>query len=553
MIIISFLLGLAIFLYGMHELERGIREASDARLRHWLRSSTGTSLGSVMTGVFTTALLQSSSMVSLMVLAFAAAGILPLINSVGIILGANLGTTFTGWIVATLGFKLNLEAISLQLVAIGGATIVLLERFRPLRHIAVATVGLGLLLLGLGLMKTSMDGIPGAWNVSQLQGQPAVVYLGLGVVLAALIQSSSAVMMMGLAALNANLLALPEAAALIIGADLGTTSTTALGSLTGGPIKKQLALAHFLFNLIVDGAAFVLLLPLLPVITAALNISDPLYSLVAFHTIINLLGLLAFIPFIKPFTAFITRRVGNHSDDRNWLERVPPEVSDAAIAALAQATRKLVTAATVVSGQLMALKLTSAQASDDGTWPVSGTEKFKDNYEQLKKVEGEVLRFALQVQTQPLPERQSLQLDTFIRITRSSVYAVKTLKDIEHNLADLRYGEHKAMLSLYEQQRRYIELVSSELIAILDDEHPALLNMEKLEELLLQNELHHKEMDRFVHGHAQSLFSDNRTLSTELNVNREIHHSYKALIGAISDWLKLQDELATNTAQPFAS
>lgn len=160
MILIDFLLGLAIFLYGMHELERGIRKLSDARLRYWLRNSTGTSFGSVVTGIFTTAILQSSSMVSLMVLAFAAAGILPLVNSVGIILGANLGTTLTGWIVATLGFKLNLEAISLEVFAAGAAVVVLFGRYRKLRHAAIAVVGLGLLLFGLGLMKTSMETLP---------------------------------------------------------------------------------------------------------------------------------------------------------------------------------------------------------------------------------------------------------------------------------------------------------------------------------------------------------------------------------------------------------
>ena len=92
---LDFFLGLAVFLYGMQQLERGIGSLSGARLHHWLRHGTGTSVGSVATGIFTTALLQSSSMVSLMVMAFAAAGVLPLVNSVGIVIGANLGTTVT--------------------------------------------------------------------------------------------------------------------------------------------------------------------------------------------------------------------------------------------------------------------------------------------------------------------------------------------------------------------------------------------------------------------------------------------------------------------------
>lgn len=552
MLLIDFLLGLAIFLYGMHELERGIRKLSDARLRYWLRNSTGTSIGSVLTGVFTTAILQSSSMVSLMVLAFAAAGLLPLVNSVGIILGANLGTTITGWIVATLGFKLNLEAISLEVFALGAAVIVLLGRYRQLRYIAIATVGLGLLLFGLGQMKTSMETLPEVWNVSQIQGQPAIVYLLLGLILAALIQSSSAVMMMALAALNSSILSLPEAVALIIGADLGTTSTTLLGSIVGGAIKKQLAMAHVLFNLIVDSVAFLVMLPLLPVIVAALGIEEPLYSLVAFHTLMNLLGLLAFIPFINRFTAFLTRHIGKRDIEANILQKVPAEVSDAAIAALDQAVRELVSDATFVSSQVMHLHLQSTTDSAP-SWSALKDKGFKENYENLKLEEGEILKFALKAQAQPLSADQTLAIDLLLRTTRSAVYAVKTLKDIEHDLEDLRYGDHKAMKDLYASQRNYIETVATELMQLLADNHPALYLQEKLDELKASNDKHQTEMNQFVHSNAQSLFADKQTLSTELNVNREIHHSCKALIGAVLDLLTRKQTTASSVVAATAS
>lgn len=538
MILIDFFLGLAIFLYGMHELERGIRKLSDARLRYWLRNSTGTSIGSVVTGVFTTAILQSSSMVSLMVLAFAAAGILPLVNSVGIILGANLGTTLTGWIVATLGFKLNLEAISLEVFAAGAAVVVLFGRYRKLRHAAVAVVGLGLLLFGLGLMKSSMETLPEAWNISRLQNQPAIVYLLLGLALAALIQSSSAVMMMALSALNASILSLPEAVALIIGADLGTTSTTALGSLVGGTIKKQLAMAHFLFNLIVDSLAFLILLPLLPMLVATLGIEDPLYSLVAFHTVMNLLGLCAFVPFINPFTAFLVKYIGKENGDSSILQKVPTEITDAAIAALNQAVRELVTRAAYASTQVIHSRIADGHLLQESDWARQLQEQnFDENYQSLKQSEGEILKFSIRTQAQPLSVEQSLTIDMLIRATRASVYAVKTLKDIEHDLTDLRYGDHKAMKELYQQQQAYIESTALELIKLLQNGQAVLYLQEKLDELKVNNDNHQVDMNRFVHSHAQSLFADKQTLSIELNVNWEIHHSCKALIGAVHDLL----------------
>ena len=545
MILFDFLIGLAIFLYGMHELERGIRKLSDARLRYWLRSSTGTTLGSVSTGIFTTALLQSSSMVSLMTLAFAAAGVLPLVNSVGIILGANLGTTVTGWIVATLGFKLDLEAVSLPLFALSAAVIVLLGRLHKLRYTAMAALGLGLLLFGLGLMKESMDTLPEVWNVSRIQGQPAVIYLLLGLVLAAVIQSSSAAMMMALAALNAGILSLPEAVALVIGADLGTTSTTALGSLFGGAIKKQLAAAHFLFNLIVDITAFVVLLPLLPWLLALLPFQDPLYSLVAFHTIMNILGLLAFTPFISPFTALIERYIGTGDENADGaLAKVPPEISDAAIAALNQSVKSLVSDAAVISSRVMHREDGETLHPTDHNWVYNQELGFTTNYENLKRAEAEILRYALKVQAQPLPAEHTLAIDKLLRTTRSAVYAVKTLKDIRHNLDELKFGDNKTMRSLYASQHGYVLQIATELIGLLVQEQPMALLQEKLEELRSANDQHHEEMNRFVHSHGQAIFFDQSTLSTELNVNREIHHWCKALISAVQELFASSDGIS---------
>ena len=127
-----------------------------------------------------------------------------------------------------------------------------------------------------------MEAIPEQWDVTLLQGHSPILYLLFGVLITVVVQSSSAVMMMALAAVNANFIALPEAVALIIGADLGTTSTTVLGSLGGSAIKRQLALAHCVFNLIVDIAAFLLLLPLLPYLLSLLRIADPLIGLGGF-------------------------------------------------------------------------------------------------------------------------------------------------------------------------------------------------------------------------------------------------------------------------------
>ncbi len=242
MLVIDLLFGIGIFLYGMSELEKGIRNLGDARLKALIRSGSSTRISSVLVGTITTAILQSSSVVSLLVMAFASAGLLPLVNAIGIILAANLGTTATGWIVATLGFKFDLEALAIPLVGTSAFALVLLREGARLHSSARIFIGIGL-RLGLGIMKSSVETLPQQWDVASFSGRSAFVYLLVGIFITLLIQSSSAVVMMALTALNSSLFSLQDAAALVIGADLGTTGTAILASIPGSTIKRKLAAA----------------------------------------------------------------------------------------------------------------------------------------------------------------------------------------------------------------------------------------------------------------------------------------------------------------------
>ncbi len=275
-------IGLVLFLFGMHQLETGVRSLGYNTFKRWLSSSTASPAGSALIGVTVTSILQSSSMVSLLVLAFASAGALPLYNAIGVLFGANLGTTVTGWMAATLGFKLSLNLFALPMMATGALMQLVSVRLKWLLSLGTVLFGLGLIIFGLNIMKEAVADLPGQLNLEALQGYGLGVYFLVGAAIAASIQSSSATMMITLAALHAGMLDLSAAAALVIGADLGTTSTTVLGSIGGHYIKRQLALAHFLFNVLVDLAAFFILLPLLPRLLSVFSLQDPLYSLVAF-------------------------------------------------------------------------------------------------------------------------------------------------------------------------------------------------------------------------------------------------------------------------------
>ena len=518
----------------MSQLEYGIHKLSDARLRQWLRASTGTSLGSVSTGVVTTALLQSSSMVSLLVLAFASAGLLPLFNAIGIILGANLGTTFTGWVVAIFGFKLDLEAMALPLLGVSAFFIVFSKRDSRINYAALVALGIGLLLFGLGVMKGSMETIPERWDVSLIQGHHPIVYLVFGVFITFLVQSSSAVMMMALAAVNSGFIALPEAVALVIGADLGTTSTTVLASITGSTIKRQLALAHCTFNLVVDMAAFLFLLPALPLLLSLLNISDPLFGLVAFHSVMNLLGLLAFIPFLSLFSRWIEKLFARWAGQpKTLLEAVPADVVDAALVALRRTVRSVVLQAAFNAMRAFSLHPERMKAITELVQksPESIAKlDFNKGYEYLKNQEGNVLRYSSKIQAQPLEEHEVMELEQLQSITRPVIYCNKTLKDIQRDLQELKHGDIPAMVELYEQQRAYHRDIYQRVIDLLVGDHGREYVLEELDELHEINDKHYDEVNQFVYSQAGVETTDGTLVSMQLNVNREVRLAFRSML-----------------------
>lgn len=532
---INFIFGLGIFLFGMSQLEYGTSKLGESRLRHWLRSGTSTSLGSITTGTVATALLQSSSMVSLLVMAFASAGILPLVNAVGIIVGANLGTTATGWLVALFGFKLDLAAAAIPLFGLAAFTLTLARRQSRLYYGSSAVLGVALLLFGLGIMKTSMEAIPDRWDISLLQGHAAFVYLAVGILLAALVQSSSAVMIMALAAIDAEFISLSEAAALVIGADLGTTSTTLLGALKGNTIKRQLAFAHLAFNLAVDISAFFLLLPILPLLLGLVSLTDPIYSLVAFHSLINVMGVIVFTPFLRHFARWIESVFARYTTQpTSMLARVPTTVVDAALEALRATTAEMIFQAACNNLHLFNLKpeeFKILQEQHPEKLSAIPDRSFERGYEQLKNQEGEILSYSLRIQAQPLATAEAAQLQRLLTITRNVVFSNKSLKDVRHDLVELRHSSSDSALALYRKHRDFQKSSYEKILDLHLGEHTREYALEELRDLQDINERHGEEMNKFVHANAGSNESDDTSI--QLNSNREVKQALSTMIAAL--------------------
>ncbi len=527
------LVGLALFLFGMDRLESGVRALGYDTFKRWIASSTASPVRSAGLGIVITALLQSSSLVSLLVLAFASAGVLPLFNAVGVILGANLGTTVTGWIVASIGFKLSLSQLALPAMA-GGAALQLIPGGRRwLQGSGRAVFGLGLILFGLDSMKDAVAALPERWDLTALSAYGPWLYFLAGALIAAIVQSSSATMMLTLAALHGGLIELPAAAAVVIGADLGTTSTTALGSLTGHAIKRQLALGHFLFNVVVDVGALLLLLPLLPVLLQLLGLADPLYSLVAFHSIFNLLGLLVFLPLLRPYADWLGRRFSSaREEDRlsGHAARVP-EAALVASAALLDEMR--------LDTVVLALHQFHLRPEQLGLHPEGEAllvrrydlhMRVPDRYAALKAREADLLRFSMELQQQALAPAQVELLQRQVREARALVYSSKTQMDIRENIAALRHAQEGDLAGLYKFHRQFVKTLYRKYLELASAATPGAVAGEQVAALLRANDAHYSEANELLHALAAASAVAEPGISSILNVNRDVHHSVKDLL-----------------------
>ncbi len=215
--------GVGLFLFAMYLLEESVKNLSGRNFKLFLQRITKNSIGAVAGGAIVTAVLQSSSMVSLMVLAFVGAGVFTMKNAMAIILGANLGTTLDSWMVATLGFKVDIEVAAYPAVLAGGMLLILFGNRKKIKYISYFLFGFGLLFIGLSFMKTAMEGQVKAFDFSKYAEVSMAVFLLIGFIITTVIQSSSVTMALTLSALNAGAITFPGAAALVLGSETGTT------------------------------------------------------------------------------------------------------------------------------------------------------------------------------------------------------------------------------------------------------------------------------------------------------------------------------------------
>ena len=537
--------GLGIFLFGMLLIEESVKALSGRTFRRIIRTYTTGRLRSIGSGALVTALLQSSSAVSLMVLAFVGAGVMSMPNAIGVIMGSNIGTTLTAWIIATVGFKIKIESLALPFIGVGAVGLIL---FKPGTKPALVTrlsIGFGFLFLGLDFMKGSVEAFAQTFNLDGFAHYGLWVYLLVGTFFTALMQASAATIAIVLTALNSGLITFEIAAVMVIGANIGTTITVLLGAVGGAPAKKRVSMSHLMFNLVTGVAAFAGLPLMVGVVSMVVNIgTNSLTGLALFHSLFNLVGVALFFPFLRLFARTLTRIYPDHKTVLTvYLSQTPPEVTDAAIAALRKEIGHL-----LQEGQLYNLRMLRIDEKlvFDNELPFEQSHRKRytldELYENIKLLHAEIFTFYSGIQTNRLNAAEAKELERLIYASRNMMNAIKNFKGVRHNMDEFDGSDNPYLNGQFKLFRKRIVELYLTMGRILAMDHK-----EEQYRSLLKAFIQIEEADnRFIRSTMEAV-ADKKIQEMEIAslvlVNRLFTQSCRMQIYGMKDLLLTQEQV----------
>jgi phosphate:Na+ symporter len=448
----TILAGVAILLFGMTMLEEGFRVFTKGPLQNILKKATNKLYKSISAGALVTALIQSSSLVSVITISFISAGLISLSGGLGLIFGANIGTTATAWLVAGFGLKIKISALALAMLVFG--IVFSFQKKLTYKGIGNVLAGLGFFFLGIYYMKEGFDVYKDYIDLRQyaMTGYLGViVYTGIGIVLTTILQSSSATLALILTALSAGQIEYENALALAIGANVGTTITAVLGSLSSNIAGKRLAGAHLIFNVVTGVVALILIYPLANLVNKISELThiaatDYTLKLALFHTIFNVLGVLIMMPFINKLEILLLRvfkeRMDKDIDEPKYLNEAVLEFPGSVISSLVNESKYLYKNA-IFEIVAHALNIHREDIKSDkkiGKIVKTSTEDFNTDieslyYKKVKSIYGEILRYATTAQSKlKLSKKQNKAILDIKIANRKMIEIIKDIRELNKNI-----------------------------------------------------------------------------------------------------------------------
>jgi phosphate:Na+ symporter len=499
--------GVAILLFGMIMLEEGFNAFVEGPLQKLLRRVTNKLYKSLGLGFIVTALLQSSSLISVITISFLSAGLIGLYAGIGIIFGANIGTTATAWLVAIFGLKIKVSALAMPMLAFG--ILFVFQKAKSLKGIGYVLAGLGFFFLGIHYMKQGFDiyqdsinladyAMPGFWGL--------IVYTIIGILITLILQSSSAAMALILTALAAGQITYENSLALAIGANVGTTITAILGSLSANVAGKRLAGAHLIFNMVTGLIALVFigfLGQFVDYISSVTGVSPTNYTikLSIFHTVFNLIGVIVMVPFIKRLVNVLNRVFVEKERDEEKID-YPIYLNDSVLAypqtalqALLDESKRIFEKATfkIVSHGLNLrrtdiigdVKLKKVVKASHEELKVDIDELY---YNKVKTIYSKIIKYATLAQSNFSLSPEAMEAFTRIKLAnRHMVETIKHIRGLRSNVSLYMKSDNEHIKKEYDRLRHKVSRVLREIYFARTDDNPE-VHLAKLEKLRVKAE-----------------------------------------------------------------
>ncbi|WP_139000927.1 Na/Pi cotransporter family protein [Hyunsoonleella aestuarii] len=514
---------LGVFLFGMKVMSDALLLLAGNKMRSILARMTSNRVFGISTGFLITSVIQSSSATTLMVVSFANAGLLTLVESIGVIMGANIGTTITAWLITILGFKVSMSTIALPLVGFGfGFTFLKKEQFKNLGSFII---GFALLFIGLQFLKEAMPDIKNNPELLEFLSRytdlgflSILIFLLIGTLLTVIIQSSSATMALTLIMTAQGWIPFEMAAAMVLGENVGTTITANLAAIIGNFKAKQTARAHLIFNLMGVFWMLILFYPFLKMVSwlsMYLGSESPYISAAAipvaislFHTTFNITNTFLLVWFVKPIAKLVEYLVPvkvqdvKTIDEPKFLTKHVLEYPETAIAALVKESKYLYKNA-IFEIVAHALNIHRADIiSDIKVKKIVKKSKvlFDTNVRELygtkvKNIYGQIINYATKAQSSlTLNETQNKQISELKIANRKMVEIIRDVKELSRNVTLYLNSDNKYIRKEYDKIR-------NKAVKVLRTIH--LFRTEK------ENEVFHKKLVKLKREAKTNIHSDN--------------------------------------------
>lgn len=547
--------GVAVFLIGMVFMEDGFKLFSGGMLEKVLEKSTNSIPKAIGTGFIATAIVQSSSLITIIVISFLSAELISLSGAIGVVFGSNIGTTTTAWIVSTFGVKINIVHYAMPLIVFG-----VIFRFndRKTYHaVGNILVGLGFVFLGIGYMKEGFEVMKEGLHLAEfaMDGYFGVlVYIFIGAIVTVIIQSSSATVALIITALATGQIEYANALALVIGANIGTTVTAIIGSLSSNANGKRLAVAHFIFNMTTGLIVIVFLYQLVDLVTflslkIGIGADDYPMQLALFHTIFNVIGVLAVAPFTSKLVVYLKSLFKEEEKDisrARYLDSAVIEVPQTAISALRKEVMHLYDNATEALSHALSLHRHTFIGMGDEISNVVETSVTKidinidDFYERkIKILYGDIINYAtISQENMSVEDKQkiySLQI-----ACRDIVETIKDVKEIQKNVNRFIKSKNEFIRGEYNYLREVIAETLDGIYALRNtsDDLGALAKLKIIEE-------NFQKLDMVANGRIDNLIRSNsidiKMATSIINDSNYAHNISNKLIG-IATILWIEDK-----------